>query len=441
MIELNETHDPTLESWLSSANAAEADFPIQNLPFGVFSDAGSSSQDPGRIGVAIGDRVVDLAALRDAGLLRGEADVAASFAADPTLNRLMDAEPTVLSALRLALSRLLRRDSETRAQVEACLVPLSAVRSRLPARIGNFTDFYTSIQHATNAGQLMRPGGSLVSNFRHIPIAYHGRASSIVVDGTDCRRPKGQIRAHADGEPIYTATAKLDFEAEVGFLIRQGNRLGEPIPLAQAPSHVFGLCLVNDWSARDIQSWEAQPLGPFLGKSFMTTVSPWVVTLEALAPFRRAAAARGPDAPALLPHLDDTADRRFGGLGLQLSVTLRTAGDGARTSVERRIAELDFSTQYWTIFQMLAHHTSNGCNLVTGDLLASGTVSSGVAPHSAGCLFEQSRNGTEPLRMNDTVHRSFLEDGDELQIEARCSSQGARSIGFGTCRGRIAPAR
>ncbi len=438
MITLNETHDPGLESWVQDANRGDHPFPIQNLPFGVF----ATVEDPGRprVGVAIGDHVADVCALREAGLLPGCAQVAASHCSGSDLGRLMAADPEEISALRLALSRLFRRDAAERAAAATCLRPRSAVSMRMPARIGNFTDFYTSIHHAMNAGQLMRPGGSLAQNFRHLPIAYHGRGSSVTVSGASVKRPRGQIKRDDAADPVYAASARLDFEAEVGFIVGRGNPLGETIELSRSPSHVFGLCLVNDWSARDIQSWEAQPLGPFLGKSFMTTISPWIVTLEALAPFRRPAADRGADAPPLQPYLNDPADRAFGGLGIHLTVTLRTAGGDGQAAVDRRIAELDFSTQYWTIFQMLTHHASNGCNLMTGDLLASGTVSSGSGPGMAGCLLELSRNGKEPIAITGTQRRAFLEDGDEVVIEARCSRPGARTIGFGECSGRVIPA-
>lgn len=429
-VELNETHDPLLTSWVAGANGVHTDFPIQNLPYGVFMREGRP-----RVGVAIGDSILDIVAAGQAGLFTGMAKIAAQACQSGRLNELMELGAGHWAALRLDVSRLLRRGSATKA-AESCLADRKCAKMLLPAHIGNFTDFYTSIHHATNAGRMMRPDAPLLPNFKHLPVAYHGRASSVSVSGTSVRRPKGQSRAKDASLPSYGPTRRMDFELEVGFYVGPGNPVGETVALADAPNHIFGLSLVNDWSARDIQSWEYQPLGPFLAKSFLTSVSPWIVTLEALAPFRVAAADRGGDAPGLLAHLDDAQDRAHGGIDLQLEVFLQTPKmRGAGISPER-ISGSNFDGQYWTIFQMLAHHTSNGCNLLPGDLVASGTVS-GCDPSEAGCLLEMTSGGACPLVLPNGETRGFLEDGDEILLRGFCERAGAARIGFGECAGRI----
>ncbi len=435
-IELDETHDPALGSWVAGSMAGQTDFPIQNLPFGVALHDGRR-----RVVVAIGASMLDLQAACDAGLFSGQAAQAAGACDTGSLNGLMALSPAHWSALRLQLSRLLRNGSPQQAAAAQCLLPIDGASLQTPARIGNFTDFYTSVHHAVNAGRMMRPDAPLLPNFRHLPVAYHGRASSVSPSGTPLVRPKGQFRAKDAALPQYGPCTRLDFELEVGFYVGVGNALGEPVPLADADSRVFGLCLVNDWSARDIQAWEYQPLGPFLAKSFLTSVSPWVVTLDALAPFRVPAAPRGDGAPALLPHLDTTANTRSGGVDIALDVLLQTQAMRDAGQPAERITQARFADQYWTIFQMLAHHTSNGCNLEPGDLLASGTVSSGEAPHQAGCLLEMTLGGARPLRLADGSERAFLEDGDEITLRGRCTRPGQVPIGFGECRGRVVPAR
>lgn len=375
-------------SWLESANDPAGDFPLTNLPYGMFR--------PGRLGVAIGDSVLDLAA---AGLV----------APGTTVRTLMEhAAPD----LRAAIAALLTYGSPDRGRAERALLPASECEMQLPVAIGDYTDFYASIEHARNVGRLFRPDNPLLPNYAHVPIAYHGRASSVVVSGTLIRRPHGQRRMDDFGP-----SERLDYEAELGFLIGRGNRLGEPVPVAVAGRHIFGFCLVNDWSARDLQAWEYQPLGPFLGKSFATTMSPWVVTVEALAPFRVPARARAGDEPAPLPYLNDSEDQAGGALEISLEVWLERRGIPAA-----RMSRSNTRGLYWTPAQMVAHHTSNGCNLRPGDLLASGTVS-GSEPGSAACLLE--------------MGAPFLGTGDQVVIRGRCERPGVPSIGFGECRGRI----
>jgi fumarylacetoacetase len=438
MVDINETHDPAIESWVPAANDKNTAFPIQNLPFGVFNRR-DTSESP-RVGVAIGDAILDVAACHAAGLLDDAADAAAACA-QPALNALMNLGAAHSSRLRLAVSRLLRRDSPLRARVPAhALVPFGEASLHLPAAIGDYTDFFASIHHATNAGRLFRTDSPLLPNYKHLPIAYHGRASSIVVSGTPVRRPMGQVKPPDASAPVFTASKRLDYELELGFFIGSGNKLAEPVALSGAEQHVFGMCLVNDWSARDIQSWEYQPLGPFLGKSFGTTVSAWVVTLEALAPFRSAAPERPAGDPAPLSYLSSAEDRAHGAIDIDVEVAIasskmRSAGIAAHT-----IASTSSRHLYWTIFQMIAHHTVNGCNLRCGDLIATGTVS-GPTASEVGSLLELTANGSRSFRLPDGDERTFLQDGDEVILRARCSREGYRTIGFGEARGIIEPAR
>ncbi len=431
---INETHQPDLTSWVPGSEEGLTDFPIQNLPFGVVLRNGQR-----RVVVAIGDSMLDVCAANDAGLFGGQAAVAARSCDSGSLNGLMALTPSHGSALRLQLSRLLRSGSAQMSQAKTCLMPIKDAQLQVPAQIGNFTDFFTSIHHATNAGRMMRPDEPLMPNFKHLPVAYHGRASSISASGTQVVRPKGQSRPKDATLPIFGASKRLDFELEVGFYVGVGNAIGEPVALDQAEGHVFGLCLVNDWSARDIQGWEYQPLGPFQGKSFLTSVSPWVVTLEAMAPYRVAASPRGDDAPPLLAYLDDAGDRRIGGVDIALEVLLQTQAMRTAGKPAERISASGFADQYWTIFQMLTHHTSNGCNLLPGDLVASGTVS-GPEQYQAGCLLEMTQAGARPLQLSDGSQRSFLEDGDEVTLRGRCMRSKYASIGFGECRGLVVPA-
>jgi len=419
---MNATHDPRLRSWVASANQPGADFPIQNLPFGVF--RGPRPAIRAGIGVAIGDQILDLNACAQAGRISPEFRQAAAAA---SLNSLMKMEPADLSSLRQQLSGLLRTGSEP---VKSLLVPMRGAVMQLPVEIGDYTDFYASIFHATNVGKLFRPDDPLLPNYKYVPVGYHGRASSIMVSGHAVRRPHGQ-RKDANAEaPAFGPSRSLDYEVEAGFFVGRGNRLGEPIPIAAAASHVFGACLVNDWSARDIQAWEYQPLGPFLGKNFATTISPWAVTMEALEPFRVPAFARAAGDPDPLPYLDSPVERQHGGIDITLEVYLGT------TLGTTRLSRATARNLYWTIGQLLAHHASNGCNLRTGDLLASGTVS-GPEPDERGCLLELTRRGAEPIQLTDGTFRKFLEDGDEVIIRGYCERPGFARIGFGECRGVV----
>jgi len=441
---LDETHDPNAQSWIESANARDADFPIQNLPFGVFRRREPDSR--ARAGVAIGDRILDIAGLRIEGLLldaeiRTAADACVSDLQEgASLNALMALGSVPRRALRRRLHGLLRSDAPSldRQAASRHLVPESDVDMLLPVAVGDYTDFYASIFHATNVGRLFRPDTPLLPNYKYIPIGYHGRASSLVVSGTRVRRPSGQTRDGND-DPKFGPSKALDYELEVGFFVGAGNRLGEGIPIKEAEEHMFGICLVNDWSARDIQAWEYQPLGPFLGKSFATSLSPWVVTMEALAPFRTAVFQRPQGDPTPLPYLFDTDDQQFGGLNLTLEVSLQSAKmreDGIAPAVLSRSNLRDL---YWTMSQMLTHHSSNGCNLRPGDLLASGTVS-GEAKSARGCLLELTSRGQESVTLPSGEQRKFLEDGDEVTLRGFCEREGFRRIGLGTCRGTVLPA-
>ena len=436
---LNETHDPGLASWVESANVrsagAEVDFPIQNLPFGVFRPAGDLSEE-GTVGVAIGDRAADVFHLYREELFDGDARLAARACGGPDLNPLMSLGPRYGSALRLALSRLLRAGCPERERVARGLRAQSEVEMLLPADVGDYTDFYCSLFHATNVGSMFRPDNPLLPNYKHLPVGYHGRASSVVASGTPVRRPQGQSKADGAPAPSFGPSKLLDYELEVGFFVGPGNDLGSRIPIADAESHIFGFCLVNDWSARDIQKWEYQPLGPFLAKSFLTTISPWVVTAEALAPFRTAAFERDSGDPAPLPHLDSPANREAGGLDLTLEVHLSSRQMRERGMEPVRVSRGNFRDMYWTTAQMLTHHASNGCNLRPGDLIASGTVS-GREKDSRGCLLELTWRGSDPLVLPTGESRKFLADGDEVILRGFCEREGAARIGFGECRGRV----
>lgn len=429
---IDATHDRTLRSWVDSANQPDTDFPIQNLPFGVFRRSGSSEV---RIGVAIGDQILDLVQCHRENFLQELPESVQTACLEPTLNSLMALGREASSRLRHQLSHLLQVGSEIPSGL-TLLVPMSEAKPLLPATVGDYTDFYASIFHATNVGKLFRPDNPLLPNYKYVPIAYHGRASSLVPTGTPIPRPQGQRKGPEDTIPSFGPSRSLDYELEVGLFVGQGNALGEPISLSTAEDYIFGLCLVNDWSARDIQAWEYQPLGPFLAKSFATTLSPWVVTLEALAPFRCAAFSRSPEDPAPLPYLADPLDTAQGGIDLTLEVYLSTAQMREQNLEPFRISQGSFRQMYWTIAQMLTHHSSNGCNLRSGDLLASGTVS-GPEPGSQGCLLEITRRGAEPLELPDGETRSFLLAGDEVILHGYCEKPGFARIGFGECRGVI----
>ena len=427
MSTLDPTHDPSLRSWVESANASGCDFPIQNLPLAVFRRAGSGENF--RCGVAIGDSVLDLGALDMLTPFSGRGAEALAACAEPSLNRLMALGREAWVALRRGLSECLRAGAPRAAEIAAALVPQREAQFTLPATIGNYTDFYASIHHATAVGKLFRPDQPLLPNYKWVPIAYHGRASSIGVSGQQVRRPRGQIMPRGAERPQLAASGRLDFELEVGILIGPGNSLGEPIPVAQAEEHVFGLCLLNDWSARDLQAWEYQPLGPFLAKSFASTISPWVVTLEALAPYRLPWT-RPPGDPEPLPYLDSPPLRAGGALDIELEVALETAAMRARGAAPQPLARTNFRHSYWSLAQMVAHHTVNGCNLQPGDLLGSGTQS-GPAPAEAGSLLELTEGGKRPLRLADGEQRTFLEDGDRVILRGWCERPGCARIGFG----------
>jgi fumarylacetoacetase len=433
---LNATHDPALRSWVPSANREGSDFPVQNLPFAVFRRAGS--QEAFRGGVAIGDEVLDLRALRDRALWKEPLAPLLSAAAEPTLNHFMSLGPAAASRLRAGLSGALAEGSAAAARLQADLIPQSAVEFDLPARIGDYTDFYASIHHATAVGRQLRPDSPLLPNYRWIPIAYHGRSSSIRVSEHAFHRPLGQRRAKAAATPEFGPTRRLDFELEIGIFVGRGNDQGVRIPIKSAESHIFGLCLLNDWSARDIQGWEYQPLGPFLGKNFATTISPWVVTLEALAPFRTPYSRPATD-PKPLPYLDDPGVLSEGALDIELEVSLQTAAMQRRGDSPRRLAASNFRHAYWTMAQMITHHTSGGCNLRSGDLLGSGTLS-GPHPSEAGSLLELSAGGTQPIDLGAAESRTFLDDGDRVVLRAWCEGRGRKRIGFGLAAGTVLPA-
>jgi fumarylacetoacetase len=434
---LNETHDPGLSSWLASAQAPDCDFPVQNLPFAVFRRRGNSESFRG--GVALGDQIVDLSALASAGVLDGEAQRAALAGSQTKLNALMALGPVAWSALRLALSRALRAGSPLQAAIEPLLVPQSHAEYDVPAHIGDYTDFYTSIHHATQIGRLFRPDNPLLPNYKWVPIGYHGRSSSIVVSGQGFHRPVGQTMPPGAAQPSVGPCKRLDIELELGIFMGAGNALGESIPIDAAESHVFGLCLLNDWSARDIQAWEYQPLGPFLAKSFATTVSPWIVTLEALAPYRLPFT-RPADDPQPLSYLDSAGNREGGALDIRLEVALQTPRMRAAGHSAAAICRTSYRHAYWTLAQLVAHHTVNGCNLQPGDLLGSGTLS-GPTPQEAGALIELTGGGKQPLTLPSGEQRVFLEDGDLVSLRGWCERPGAARIGMGECTGTVLPAR
>jgi fumarylacetoacetase len=433
---LDHTHDPKIKSWLDSANLPSTDFPLQNLPFGIFR-CRNSKESP-RVGVAIGDSVLDVSACASLHPFPSSAEQAATSCASSTLNALMALGQPHWTAFRHQLHSLLRSDAsqKIRSAVSAALTPLAEAQLFLPAAIGDYTDFYASIFHATNVGSMFRPDNPLLPNYKYVPIGYHGRASSVVPSGTAIHHPTGQIHPDPSAPPQFAASRQLDYELEVGFFVGPGNPQGQPIAITEADSHIFGLCLLNDWSARDIQSWEYQPLGPFLSKGFATTISPWVVTLDALAPFRTGAFPRPDSDPQPLPYLFSANDQQYGGINVTLEVFLRTAKMRQENRGAVRISRGNFRDMYWTIAQMLTHHASNGCNLRSGDLLASGTVS-GNAKDSRGCLLELTKRGTEPVVLPDGEQRGFLQDGDEVILRGYCERDGYARIGFGECSGTL----
>lgn len=430
---INSTHNPSLRSWIESANQKDTDFPIQNLPFGVFRPRNSNNS---RIGVAIGDRILDLAACCQVGLLQELPQELQIACTAPKLNQLMAMGSRAASALRDRLSQLLRADAQNPPLESKILCSMSEAELLLPADIGDYTDFYASIFHATNVGKLFRPDNPLLPNYKYLPIAYHGRASSIVPSGTAIARPKGQRKSSQEPIPSFGFSQSLDYEVEVGFFIGSGNQLGHPISIDNAEEHIFGLCLVNDWSARDIQAWEYQPLGPFLSKSFATTISPWVVTLEALAPFRCQAFGRVEGDPPPLPYLSSSLNTELGGIEIAVEALLRSEQMRVVGMQPFRLSCASFQSMYWTVAQMLVHHSSNGCNLRPGDLLASGTVSEAEA-ETQGCLLEITQRGSKSIQLPTGEVRSYLVDGDEIELRGYCEQEGYARVGFGECRGTV----
>ncbi len=433
---IDATHDVRLRSWVASANATDTDFPIQNLPHGVFRRAGGSETFRG--GVAIGDQVLDIAAARVAGVFSGEAAVAAAHAGEATLNAYMALGPRYWHALRHALSALLREGAAQADALSRCLVPQAVCEHAVPARIGDYTDMYTSVHHATNIGRLFRPDNPLMPNFKWLPVGYHGRASSIVVSDRPFRRPRGQLMPPGATSPSFGPSKRLDYELEIGIWIGPGNPMGQPVPIAQADDQVFGLCLLNDWSARDIQAWEYQPLGPFLAKNFASTISPWIVTWAALAPYRTTWT-RPPEDPQPLPYLDSPDNRARGALDMTIEAWLHTARMREQGAPPARLSHSSFRHSYWTIAQMIAHHTVGGCNLQPGDLIGSGTQSGPTATEAA-ALIEITEGGKKPLELADGERRTFLEDGDTVILRGWCERAGHARIGFGECRGTVSPA-
>ncbi len=436
MQQINETHDVSLTSWVRCANDS-SDFPIQNLPFAIFKRKGID--EAWRGGVAIGQQVLDMAALASAELFSGEAQVAAKAASQSTLNALMDLGVEANSELRLFLSRALRAGSDKQSRMESMLVPQSDVEFSMPCHIGDYTDFYTSIYHATAVGKLFRPDNPLLPNYKWVPIGYHGRSSTIGVSGQEFHRPVGQTKAPDATEPSVGPCKRLDYELEMGLFIGKSTDMGEVIGMESAEDHLFGVCIFNDWSARDIQAWEYQPLGPFLAKNFASTVSPWIVTMEALAPYR--ASFSHPDSdPQPLPYLSSDLNSEKGGLDIDLECLIETAQMREAGQPATELSRSNFKHSYWTPAQLVTHHASNGCAMRAGDLLGSGTQS-GPEQEEAGSLLELSQGGKVPITLPNGEQRTFLNDGDSIVMRASCSKEGAVRIGFGEVISTVLPAK
>lgn len=433
---MNEANE--LRSWVESANG-HPDFSLANLPLGVFCRDGQAP----RGGVAVGEQVLDLVAACQAGLFEGLALQAAQAASADSLNGFFGLGATPRRALRTALQLMLDANSPQRERIEALgdtlLVPRELCRMQLPARVGDYTDFYVGIHHATNVGKLFRPDNPLLPNYKYVPIGYHGRASTVVVSGATVRRPNGQTLPAGASEPQFGPSRRLDYELELGIWIGPGNARGEAIPIDEAAAHIAGFCLLNDWSARDLQAWEYQPLGPFLSKSFATTVSPWVIMPEALEPYRCAQPPRPAGDPAPLAYLSDERDQQRGALDIELEVLLLTEAMRAQGLAPERIARSSTLAMFWTVAQLVTHHSVNGCCLQAGDLFGTGTLS-GEQPDSYGSLLEATHGGKQPLRLSNGETRTFLEDGDDVILRARCTREGYPSLGFGECCGRVMPA-
>jgi len=433
------TQSTLTRSWIASANG-HSDFPLQNLPLGVFSIQGCAP----RSGVAIGEHIFDLEAALAAGLFEGPAKVAVEASLGGALNAYFALGKSARVALRERLLELLSEGSTLRGKIEAQgakLLPLAAdCELHLPAKIGDYTDFYVGIEHAKNVGKLFRPDNPLLPTYKYVPIGYHGRASTIRPSGVDVRRPKGQTLPAGQTEPVFGPCARLDYELELGIWIGQGNAMGDAIAIGEASAHIAGFCLLNAWSARDIQAWEYQPLGPFLSKTFITSISPWVVTAEALEPFRRAQPARPQGDPQPLPYLLDANDQAHGALDIELEVLLLTASMREQNLPAQRLGLSNSLNMYWTAAQLVAHHSVNGCQLQPGDLFGSGTLS-GPDQSQLGSLLEITEGGKHPVELASGEVRKFLEDGDEIIFRARCKREGFASIGFGECRGKVVAAR
>ncbi|EGG95451.1 Fumarylacetoacetase [gamma proteobacterium IMCC1989] len=437
MLTLNQTHNPNSKSWLASANQANSDFPIQNLPFSVFRR--KNSHELFRAGVAIGDQIIDLKQLGQTTLLSKDITDILATCSGESLNTFMSMGQPSWSALRLALFNALKEGAAEESDMRDCLVAQKDAEHKVAANIGDYTDFYTSIHHATNIGRLFRPENPLLPNYQWIPIAYHGRSSSIVISGENFRRPHGQIK-HPDKEhPTIEPSKRIDYELEVGIFIGKGNALGDAIPLDSAEEHIFGLCLLNDWSARDIQAWEYQPLGPFLSKNFASVISPWIVTLEALVPYRTEWS-RSSEDPQPIPYLESPLNREQGSIDMQLEVLIETDLHRQSELSPERLCASNFNHAYWTMSQMVTHHTVNGCNLRSGDFLGSGTMSGDTAG-SEGALIETTQGGKKPIQLTTGEQRTFLEDGDKIIMRGRCEKEGYPTIGFGELSSTLLPAK
>lgn len=436
MLMINETHDINLTSWVSSANR-DSDFPIQNLPFAIFKRKGQ--EEALRGGVAIGNQVLDLAAVAKMNLFSDSAQTALEAASQTTLNALMNLGVEANSALRLALSKALRTDSPLQNTLTPTLIAQDEIEFGMPCQIGDYTDFYTSIYHATAIGKLFRPDNPLLPNYKWIPIGYHGRSSTIGISGQKFHRPVGQTKAPDATEPSFGPCKRLDYELEMGLFVGKSTQMGEIINIENAEKHLFGVCIFNDWSARDIQAWEYQPLGPFLAKSFASTISPWIVTMEALAPYRSNFSRPETD-PQPLPHLSSEQNTQNGGLDIDLSCFIQTQAMLENQQQMAQLSKSNFKYSYWTPAQLITHHASNGCAMRSGDLLGSGTQS-GPTYEEAGSLLELSKGGKTPIDLPNGEKRTFLEDGDSIIMRASCSKEGAVRIGFGEVVATVLPAK
>ncbi|MDC9521021.1 fumarylacetoacetase [Pseudoalteromonas sp. Angola-31] len=437
MSQINETHDINLTSWVESANIKGCDFPIQNLPFAEFRTKNTNEEFRG--GVAIGDQVIDLAKLSHLNIFTGDAKTALDAASESTLNTFMGLGEQYWSALRLALSKALREGAQQQKEMQSTLIAQADIEFSLPCRIGDYTDFYTSIYHATAVGSLFRPDNPLLPNYKWVPIGYHGRSSSIDVSGQTFHRPKGQTKAPDANTPSFGPCKRLDYELELGIYLGKGNELGDAIAIENAENHVFGFCVFNDWSARDLQAWEYQPLGPFLAKNFASTVSPWIVTTEALAPFRTSWT-RDENDPQPMPYLESAANRELGAFDIQMDVKIQTQKMRDENHQPTQVSASSFKHSYWTVAQMVTHHTVNGCNFMPGDMLGSGTQS-GPTHEEAGSLLELSRGGKEKITLSNGEQRSFLEDGDNVIMRGWCEKPGYARIGFGSVESTVLPAK